>query len=465
MQKILETDYLIVGCGAVGMAFADTILTETNASIIMIDLFHKPGGHWNLAYPFVRLHQPSSFYGVSSTILGDDSIDEIGFNKGLRNLSSGATINAYYDDIMRNIFLPSGRVKFFPLCKYVGERKFISTLTGELYEVNVNKKIVDATHIKTKVPANHQPNFTIDGEVEFIPINDLPKLKEPPPGFVVIGGGKTGIDACLWLLENQVNPNKITWIVSRDGWLIDRKNLQPTKDGLKNFLNYRACQFEALENAKSIPDLFDKLENAGVLIRIDQNIQPKMFRGATISQLELEQLRRIKNVVRKGRIKHIGKFKITFENSSIEMPSGLVYIDCSANALSHGETKPVFSGNTITPQTIRGAQIVFSAALIAHIEASYSGEELKNELCKVVLLPDHDTDWLKMLLGSIINQERWRKDEELSRWISQNRLDGFTHLTASVSPDNKELQAILNRLRNSVKPGITKLRQFVSELA
>ena len=68
---ILETDYLIVGSGAVGMAFADVLLAETNANIIIVDRYQKPGGHWNVAYPFVTLHQPSSFYGVSSKELSN----------------------------------------------------------------------------------------------------------------------------------------------------------------------------------------------------------------------------------------------------------------------------------------------------------------------------------------------------------------------------------------------------------
>jgi len=67
-EEILETDYLIIGAGAVGMAFADIILAETNANIIMVDKHHKPGGHWNLAYPFVRLHQPSTYYGVAVAV-------------------------------------------------------------------------------------------------------------------------------------------------------------------------------------------------------------------------------------------------------------------------------------------------------------------------------------------------------------------------------------------------------------
>ena len=82
-----ETDYLIVGAGAVGMAFADVLLSETDSNIMIVDKYHKPGGHWNVAYPFVTLHQPSAFYGVSSTELSKGCIDKGGLNKGLNELA------------------------------------------------------------------------------------------------------------------------------------------------------------------------------------------------------------------------------------------------------------------------------------------------------------------------------------------------------------------------------------------
>ena len=64
--QAIDADYLIVGSGAAGMAFADTLLDESSARIVMVDRHHGPGGHWNDAYPFVRLHQPSAYYGVNS---------------------------------------------------------------------------------------------------------------------------------------------------------------------------------------------------------------------------------------------------------------------------------------------------------------------------------------------------------------------------------------------------------------
>lgn len=464
VKMMLETDYLIVGSGAVGMAFADTLLTETDANIIIVDKYAKPGGHWNVAYPFVTLHQPSFFYGVSSKELSKGEIDKIGLNKGLNDLASGAEINAYFDEVMRHQFLPSGRVQYFPLCEYKGDCKFTSMITGKEFEVKVKNKIVDATYLKTSVPSTHTPSFTIAPEVQFIPINDLPKITTPPAGFVVIGGGKTGIDACLWLLENGVHPDKITWIISRDAWLIDRKNVQPTEEFFADTIGSQAAQFEAVAKANSISDMFDRLEAAGVLLRIDKNIRPKMFHGASISQLELEQLQRIKNMVRKGRVQKIEKDKIVFENETIPTSTNHIHVDCSASAIPNLETKPIFMGNVITPQTVRPYQPIFSAAFIAHIEATQEKEQVKNEICGVVALPNHDTDWIKTLEGQIENQFTWSKHKEIRDWLYHNRLDGFSKMVRDTPKEDVEKQAILKKLRAYMMPAMSKLIQFVKEI-
>ena len=58
-----------------GMAFTDTLLTETNASVMLVDRHHRAGGHCNNAHPFVRLHQPSLNDGVNSCPLGRGNKD------------------------------------------------------------------------------------------------------------------------------------------------------------------------------------------------------------------------------------------------------------------------------------------------------------------------------------------------------------------------------------------------------
>lgn len=462
---MLETDYLIVGSGAVGMAFADVLLTETDANMIIVDKFSKPGGHWNVAYPFVTLHQPSAFYGVSSKELNKGRKDEIGLNKGLNELASGAEIMTYFEEVMRHRFLPSGRVNYFPLCDYQGHGRFVSMITGEVFEVKVNKKTVDATYLKTQVPSTHTPNFTIAPEVQFMAINDLVRITEPPTGFVVIGGGKTGIDACLWLLEQQVDPDKITWIKSRDAWLLDRQNTQPSMDFFESSIGSQAAQFEALAAATTIDDLFDRLEAKGVLLRIDPTVRPKMFHGATVSQLELAQLRRIKNIVRLGRVQRIEKDQIILEQGTIPTNLGQIHVDCSATAISNVAIKPIFAGDLITPQTVRSYQPVFSAAFIAHVEATYEGEDKKNEICQVVPLPNHDTDWIKMSAVFMMNQYNWNQDQALRKWLLENRLDGFSQLMVNAPKDDEAKQAIKQRLRQYAMPAMMKLQQFMAELS
>ncbi|MFK8050369.1 MAG: NAD(P)/FAD-dependent oxidoreductase [Halioglobus sp.] len=461
---ILETDYLVVGSGAVGMAFADVLLAETDANIMIVDRYQKPGGHWNVAYPFVTLHQPSSFYGVSSKELSKGRKDEIGLNKGLGELASGAEVFAYFDEVMRHQFLPSGRVQYFPMCDYQGDRKFVSKTCGKQYEVKVNKKIIDATFLKTSVPSTHTPNFSIADGVRFIPLNDLTKVTTPPEGYTVIGGGKTGIDACLWLLEHNVDPDKIRWIMPRDAWLLDRKNTQATEEFFADSVGANALQMEAIVAAESIPDLFDRLEADGVLLRIDQNVRPKMFHGATISQLELTELRRIKNIVRLGRVLKLESDQIVFEQGTLPTSPNELHVDCSARAISNEEVKPIFEGDLITPQMVRSYQPVFSAAFIAHVEAAYGDDEEKNNLCGVVPLPNHDTDWIRMFSAFMMNQYNWSQDPELGKWLLNNRLDGFSKMMQSVSEDDEEKQAIIGRIRASAIPAVVKLQEFITQI-
>lgn len=90
------TDYLVVAAGASGLAFADSLIAEyPGAELVLVGRRPGPGGHWQDAYPFVRLHGPSAWYGVNSTRLGEDRIDESGASAGLYEPASGAEVLAY----------------------------------------------------------------------------------------------------------------------------------------------------------------------------------------------------------------------------------------------------------------------------------------------------------------------------------------------------------------------------------
>lgn len=444
------------------MAFTDILLSETQAKIIIVDRFAKPGGHWNLAYPFVTLHQPSAFYGVSSKELSQGRIDKLGWNKGLADLATGSEVMTYFEDVMQQTFLPSGRVQYFPLCEYEGEGKFTHKLSGEAYEVEYTKR-VDCTYLNTTVPATHTPNFEVENGVRFMPINELPDISKPPDGYVIIGGGKTGVDACLWLLENGVNPDNISWVISRDAWMLDRRNTQTGNDFFLDTIGAQANQFAAIASAQSPEEMFKNLEACGYFLRLDKNVPPKMFHGATISELELEQLRRIKTIIRMGHVTKISAKKMVLEQGEIAATPNTVFVDCSASAISDYQGDiPVFDGDLITPQMVKSYQPVFSAAFIAHIEATRETEAEKNEYCKVVPIPDTLQDYMRFTLAFMMNQQKWGQDPELRKWLMNNRLDGFSKLVVNVDKKDKEKMAVLAKLRDNAMPAAMKLMQFIA---
>ena len=464
-HQSIETDYLIVGSGAVGMAFADVILSETDADITIVDRHHRPGGHWNVAYSFVTLHQPSAFYGVSSRELSKGRIDQVGLNQGLNDLASGAEVSAYFDEVMRHQFLPTGRVRYFPMCDYTGDGQFCSLANGDTFEARARRKVVDCTYLKTTTPSTHTPSFSIAPGVKFMPLNDLPRVNKAPSDYVVIGGGKTGIDACLWLLEQNVDPDNIRWIMPRDAWLTDRRNAQPTEEFFLDTMGAQAAQMEAIAQSESVDDLFDRLESAGVMVRIDSSVRPKMFHGATISQLELKELQRIKNIIRMGRVSAIESGRIILDEGELTTGPDTLHVDCSASAITNLETKPVFEPGLITPQTVRSYQPVFSAAFVAHVEAAYDGDDRKNELCTVVPLPNHATDWITTTAAFMRNQYVWSQDKELRAWLLENRLDGFSKLARNADKNDAEKQAVLHRMRDAAPAAMMKLQQYAAELA
>jgi NAD(P)-binding Rossmann-like domain len=465
------TDYLIVGSGAVGMAFADTLFHETHCRMVIVDRHHGPGGHWNDAYPFVRLHQPSAYYGVNSKPLGTDSLDASGLNVGMYERATSSEIVAYYEQLMQS-YVASGRVQYFPMSDYVGdwqnEHAVVSLMTGAEIQV-VASKIVDTTILNTAVPSTHAPKYAMADGVRCMPLNDLPRirhLKTPPSGYVVVGAGKTGIDACIWLLENGTPPERITWIKPRDSWFQNRAKVQPGKAFFEASYGGFAEQMEILAKATSVDDVMAQLEAGEHLMRIDKSVDPTMYHGALISKSEIALLSTITNVVRMGRIVRVEHDQIILEKGTVPTDVNRLYVDCSASAVQFSaalESTPIFEGNKITPQFVRTFQPTFSAAFVAHVEATASSVEEKNLLCGVIPMPDKPMDWVRMQAANLKNQYRWSKNKELKAWIKASRLDGFTKLAMQTKPWEFKKINLLRRYGMNAGPAAVNLKKLLAE--
>ena len=425
MTDIINTDYLVVGAGGMGMAFVDELVTQTTATVTIVDRNHRPGGHWNDAYPFVRLHQTSTCYGVNSTPLGNGTIDQVGLNKGCYELASGSEVVAYFDQVMRQRFLPSGRVRYLPMCDYREDGRVVSRVSGAAYTVQA-KKIVDATYINVTVPSQRPPKFKVlDGAV-CVPPNAVPKLAPEYSRFTVVGSGKTGIDTCLFLMEMGVAPADITWVMPNDAWLFDRFTVNPGRQFTDIITAGRVEVLKAAIAADSIDDFFQRVLACNQLFQFDPKVKPTNWRCATVTRLELEQLRKIPNVVRMGHVQSVTPDAMQLDNGRWETAANTLYIDCAADGLKNRPEKKVFDGNRITLQTVRMCQQVYSAGFIGNVEANLSDEARKNALCRPVPLPHAANDYLRCAIQDSENMLIWLTEPKVVSWINASRIDLFS---------------------------------------
>jgi hypothetical protein len=465
-MTVIDTDYLVIGAGAAGMAFADSLIAESDADVVIVDRRDRPGGHWNDAYPFVRLHQPSAFYGVNSRVLGSDSIDEAGPNAGWYARASAPEICEYFQRVLAEQLLASSRARFFGMCDYCGdwssEHHFVSRLTGEASTVRVRRKLVDATYLAPSVPATHTPSFDVDPNVRLIPINDLVALREPGSGYTVIGAGKTAMDACSWLLDSGVAPETIRWIRPRDTWLLDRAFAQPL-ELVGSVIEGWSLQLEAAAGAESIADLFHRLEAYGQLVRLDPAVEPTMYRCATASQAELESLRLIENVVRQGRVLHIGEDRIVLEAASIATDAKQIYVDCTAKGARRAPACAIFDPNRITLQAVRTCLPTFNAALIAFVESTRDDDVEKNRLCPPNPYPDTALDWIATTAISQRVQMTWSNEPDLVAWLERSRLELARGINAHLT--EPQMQAALARYVANNEQAVEKLESFIAQSA
>src|SRR5690349_11958816 len=329
------------------MAFTDALIDHADVRVAIVDRRHGVGGHWLSAYPFVRLHQSSTFYGVASTVLGGGRIQETGPEAGLHERAGQSTICAYYENVLAERMLASGRVELFAGCEYLGDRTFVSRVSGERYAAPAGCRVVDARYLAPDIPAETPPKFGVADGARVIPVNDLVHTGEAPSQFVVVGSGKTATDACVWLMARGVRPDAICWVRPREPWMLNRALIQPDP---AIYLGMVADMMQAATAAASMPDLFLRLEDAGIMLRIDRGVTPTMAKAPTLGTWELGLLRSIDNVVRRGHLVTARRGRLDFADGSVAVADDALVVNCAADGLKMPPLVPIWGPEAITLQ-------------------------------------------------------------------------------------------------------------------
>ncbi len=321
------------------------------------------------------------------------SIQREGPEAGLHERAGAAEICAYYQRVLDEQLVASGRVQFHPNCEYLGGGSFVSRLSGQRYRAGPNCRIVDARYLAPEIPATTEPPFGVADGVRALPANELPRLETAPREFVVVGSGKTATDTCVWLLESGVDPESICWVRPREPWMFNRAVLQPDP---AVFTGMAADVMEAASAASSADDLFLRMEAAGVMLRIDASVTPTMAKTPTLAPWELDLLRSIERVIRLGRVRGIKPGRIELEEGDATIDRDAVIVHCAASGLQYPPLTPVWGDQAITIQPVRAGFPCLGAALIGYVEGTREDDAEKNRVCPPSPLSDTPTDWAVM---------------------------------------------------------------------
>lgn len=457
MARAVETDYLVVGAGAAGMAFVDALIDhDPRARVILVDRRAGVGGHWLDAYPFVRLHQASQFYGVASTPMGTGRLQTEGPEAGLHERATGAEITAYYGKVLDDRLLATGRVEFYPDHEHLGGGTLRSLDTGRTVDVHVRRRVVDAQYLSPDIPATTPPPFAVDDGARVVPVGTLPAL-EPggmPERWVVVGSGKTATDACIWLLAQGVDPDAICWVRPRDPWMLNRAVIQPNP---VIFLGMAADLFGAAAEATSPDDLFLRLEDLGIMLRIDPSVTPTMAKTPTLARWELDELRRIENVVRLGHIRLAGSDRLVFDDGEVVTGRDCVVVHCAAPGLKYSPLVPIW-GETITLQPIRTGFPCFGAALAGFVEATRDDDAEKNALCPPTPYSDTPADWVAMQVLGNRASLRFGADPEIRAWANTTVLN-----PSRIGPEHvgrADVADVVARLKRNAPAGVARMAEL-----
>ncbi len=453
MTRTVEADYLVVGAGAAGMAFTDALIDHADVRVAMVDRRHSVGGHWLEAYPFVRLHQSSAFYGVASTLLGGGRVQQHGPEAGLQERAAQSEICAYYGRMLADRMLESGKVvEFLANCEYVGDRTIVSRISRQRLEVPERCRIVDARYLAPDIPAETQPRFGVTEDARVIPVNDLARLDDAASQYVIVGAGKTATDACVWLMARGVDPDAICWVRPRDPWMLNRAVVQPDP---AVFLGMAADTMQAAVAAASLEDLFLRLEDAGIMLRFDRSVTPTMAKTPTLATWELEQLRTIEHVVRLGHIDLVDRGRITFAEGSVTVADDALVVHCAADGLKYPPLVPIWRPEAITLQPIRAGFPCFGAALAGYVEATREDDDEKNRLCPPSSYGNSMAEWAKMNVLGTRAAMSFGSEPDIKTWADQVSLN-----PARIPPEHRGSAALdeaLARLQTHVRPGLARL--------
>lgn len=138
----------------------------------------------------------------------------------------------------------------------------------------------------------------------------------------------------------KVDPDDIVWVVPNDIWMFNRSSPKASPHAwMKALVDSR------LDAGKAAL----ALEEEGIIVRLEERVVPTQFRFPSVGMKELVLLRKVKNVVRRGRVSSIANGDTNGPGATLHFGSGQqafklsgdhVFVHCTSPGPFNGKHPP-----------------------------------------------------------------------------------------------------------------------------
>ncbi len=195
-----------------------------------------------------------------------------------------------------------------------------------------------------------------------------------------------------------------------------------------------------------------------MMLRIDQTVMPTMAKTPTLAKWELEHLRALENVVRRGHIHSVDRGRLSFGDGAVAIADDALVVHCAAEGLKYPPLVPVWRPEAITLQPIRAGFPCFGAAVIGYVEGTRVGDTEKNRLCPPTPYPDSMAQWARMNVLGTKAAEAYSAEPDIKEWSDRVAIN-----PARIPPGHPGSAALDNareRLAKHTRSGLAQLAKL-----
>ena len=291
----LETDYLVVGAGAMGMAFTDALIDHADVHVILVDRRHAPAGTG-----WTRIHSSSSIRHRCSTAWrrpcsGPGASSRAGPESGLHERARQPEIQAYYDDVLHRRLLGSGS-RHLPRGVRAPRGGFLPSGHLPAYRARPSRSRCDGG---SSTPPISSPTDPGDH-----PAAVRGRRRRPRDRRSTSSCGRCGMPTELRdrrvrqdghrrhrvVVANGVRRTASSGSARVNPWMLNRAVVQPDPAVA---LGLAADTMAAAAAAESLDDVFLRLEAADAMLRIDRGRHAHHGQDPHLGTWELELLRTV----------------------------------------------------------------------------------------------------------------------------------------------------------------------------